>query len=129
MYAASGVTLVAPGILAGPVLWAFGWGAGGMRAGKFSSSPNKSYVDSNMWMIGTAAAAIHSATGNVAARSAFAYLQSSAMGGYGVGVVHGVVRAGAAVAGAVGIFGTNSTGKVEEASEQARSEGDEKDQE
>jgi hypothetical protein len=39
MYAASGITLVAPGILAGPVLWAFGWGAGGMRAGTFSPSP------------------------------------------------------------------------------------------
>jgi len=40
MYAVSGVTLVAPGILAGPVLWAFGWGATGMRAGRFSFSTN-----------------------------------------------------------------------------------------
>jgi hypothetical protein len=38
MYAASGVTLVAPGILAGPVLWAFGWGSTGMRASEFSPS-------------------------------------------------------------------------------------------
>jgi len=51
------------------------------------------------------------------------------MGGYGVGVVHGVVRAGAAAAGAVGIFNTNSSGKVEETTEQVRSEVYEKDQE
>jgi hypothetical protein len=85
---------------------------------------NTSYGSSNVLMLGTAATAIHSATGNVAARSAFAYLQSSAMGGYGVGVVHGVVRAGAAVA-AVGVFSTNSAGKVGDTSEPACSEGDE----
>lgn len=49
---------------------------------------------------------IQSAVGKIGAKSAFAYLQSSAMGGYGVSAVHRVVRCGSAVIGtAAGLFG------------------------
>lgn len=39
--------------------------------------------------------------GNVVARSVFAYLQSAAMGGYGVAAVNGVVQACAVISGGV----------------------------
>lgn len=47
------------------------------------------------------ASGAQSAAGNVAARGAFATVQSAAAGGYGTGVFAGIVRvAGGAVAGA-----------------------------
>ncbi len=50
--------------------------------------------------IGSAAAALMAKFGVVPSRGAYAYLQSSAMGGYGSALVQGVTRAGSAVFGA-----------------------------
>jgi hypothetical protein len=44
--------------------------------------------------IGSAAAALMGKLGVVSGRSAYAYIQSSAMGGYGSALVQGVTRAG-----------------------------------
>lgn len=49
--------------------------------------------------IGSAAAALMARFGVVPSRSAYAYLQSSAMGGYGSGLVQGVTRVGSGVLG------------------------------
>ncbi|CZS88793.1 uncharacterized protein RAG0_00412 [Rhynchosporium agropyri] len=78
LYAASAVTLLAPGIVAAPVLWAFGWGSAGVRGG-------------------SAAAAIHASIGNVASGSIFAGLQSA--GVVGSAAVNGVVQAAGVVVG------------------------------
>ncbi|TAQ86342.1 hypothetical protein B7494_g5308 [Chlorociboria aeruginascens] len=79
----NGVIVLAPGVLSAPVLAALGWGGAGVRAGSF-------------------AAGLQSTIGNVGARSAFAYVQSAAMGGYGAGAVASVVRVGALIAGGLG---------------------------
>ncbi len=42
--------------------------------------------------------------GNVGARSVFAYLQSAAMGGYGVGTVNGIAQAWGMISGAAVAF-------------------------
>ncbi|KAI6710612.1 hypothetical protein JHW43_006835 [Diplocarpon mali] len=74
VYAASAVTVLAPGIVSVPMLWAFGFAGTGITAG-------------------SAAAAFQSISGGIAAKSVFAFLQSAAMGGYGTFVVNGVVSA------------------------------------
>ncbi|CZT42313.1 uncharacterized protein RSE6_02178 [Rhynchosporium secalis] len=81
LYAASAVTALAPGIVAAPVLWAFGWGSAGVRGG-------------------SAAAAIHASIGNVASGSIFAGLQGA--GVVGSAAVNGVVQAAGVVVGFVG---------------------------
>lgn len=48
--------------------------------------------------------------GNVAARGAIATLQSAGAGGYGVAVVHGILRVGAVALGAAGLMGKDSKG-------------------
>ena len=72
--------------------------------------------------------------GSVAAGGLFATLQSAAMGGYGVAAVGGVVQAGGAILGAIGLFGGAKKGDEEtasSASEEAKNEckelGDEED--
>ena len=42
--AANALTFFAPGIIAGPVLWAAGWGSAGVRAGEFSLSERSLYT-------------------------------------------------------------------------------------
>ncbi|CAL3967313.1 unnamed protein product [Diplocarpon coronariae] len=74
VYAASAMTVLAPGIVSVPMLWAFGFAGTGITAG-------------------SAAAAFQSISGGIAAKSVFAFLQSAAMGGYGTFVVNGVVSA------------------------------------
>ncbi|KAL8818111.1 MAG: hypothetical protein Q9223_003187 [Gallowayella weberi] len=74
-----------PGLLAGPALGAAGFSSSGLVSG-------------------SAAAAHQAATGNVAARSVFAVLQSAGAGGYGVPIVHGAIRAGSVIAGTFGAF-------------------------
>ena len=49
---------------------------------------------------GSVAAWLQSILGNVGAQSVFAYLQSAAMGGYGVAAVNGITQACAAMSGA-----------------------------
>ncbi|KAL8848450.1 MAG: hypothetical protein Q9221_006501 [Calogaya cf. arnoldii] len=76
------VLMVAPGFLAAPALSAVGFGktiAGGSAA--------------TVW---------HAALGTVASPSTFATLQSAGAGGYGVPVIHGMVRAGAVAASSLG---------------------------
>ncbi|KAF7551606.1 hypothetical protein G7046_g7677 [Stylonectria norvegica] len=73
--------MFAPALISSPALGVVGFGADGIAAG-------------------SAAAGIQSGIGNVIAPSVFATLQSAAMGGYGVAVVHGAIQLGAtAVAG------------------------------
>jgi hypothetical protein len=50
--------------------------------------------------LGSIAAWLQSILGNVGAPSVFAYLQSAAMGGYGVATVNGIVQAWGVVSGA-----------------------------
>ncbi|EKD20066.1 uncharacterized protein L3040_002256 [Drepanopeziza brunnea f. sp. 'multigermtubi'] len=95
--AASGLTFVAPFLVTGPLLWVFGWGGTGIRAG-------------------SAAAAIQASAGNVVAGTTFATLQSAAMGGYGAAAVNGVVMICSAVTGTIsGItgFGNRTETKTE----------------
>ena len=49
--------------------------------------------------LGSVAASLQSILGNVGAHSVFAYLQSTAMGGYGVATVNGIVQACAVISG------------------------------
>lgn len=55
--------------------------------------------------LGSVAASLQSMLGNVGASSVFAYLQSAAMGGYGVAAVNGVAQACAFIsAGVVSMY-------------------------
>ncbi|KAM4060323.1 interferon-induced 6-16 family protein [Hirsutella rhossiliensis] len=71
--AAAALMVAAPALVATPLLGAAGFGAAGVTAG-------------------SAAAAVQSVMGSVVAPSLFSTLQSAAMGGYGVVVVHGAVQ-------------------------------------
>lgn len=73
--------MLAPGMLALPVLGLFGFGSGGVIGGSL-------------------AAGAQAGIGNVVLGSIFATLQSAGAGGAGVAVVNGVVQ-GAAVVGCV----------------------------
>jgi len=77
---ANGVLLFTPAALTGPLLATMGFGASGPVAG-------------------SVAAWLQSVLGPIGAGSAFAYLQSAAMGGYGVAVVNGITQACAAISG------------------------------
>ncbi|KAL8800655.1 MAG: hypothetical protein Q9182_005025 [Xanthomendoza sp. 2 TL-2023] len=77
------ILTLSPGLLAGPALGVAGFSSGGVVAG-------------------SAAVARQAAIGNVAGRSTFAVLQSAGAGGYGVPIVHGVVRAGSVIVGTLG---------------------------
>lgn len=90
--AGAGVILVFPGLVTTPTLWVLGFGSEGVGAG-------------------SAAALAHSYIGNVAARSAFATLQSAGAGGYGVVIVDGFASAGALTVGALKIFDSVKAGK------------------
>ncbi|RDW83501.1 hypothetical protein BP5796_04992 [Coleophoma crateriformis] len=70
----SGILNVTPATLTSPLLATMGFGASGPIAG-------------------SVAASLQSMVGNVGAHSTFAYLQSAAMGGYGVATVNGIVQA------------------------------------
>ena len=50
--------------------------------------------------LGSVAAWLQSILGNVGAHSVFAYLQSAAMGGYGVATINGITQACGMVSGA-----------------------------
>lgn len=96
LLAASGATLLFPGLMAAPVLAVLGWGSAGVRAGMYLDKLTllgKWTVDVG---IGSIAAGIHASIGNVVAGGAFATLQSAGMGGYGTAAVHGAVQVGAA---------------------------------
>ncbi|KAI4170754.1 MAG: hypothetical protein LQ343_004716 [Gyalolechia ehrenbergii] len=94
LHLSSMILLVAPGLLAGPVLGSVGFGAQGV-------------------VRGSAAAAHHAEIGNVVARSFFAVLQSAGAGGYGVAVVNGVVQVGAALMGMGSVIGRWLRGRKE----------------
>ncbi|KAF5239767.1 hypothetical protein FANTH_9846 [Fusarium anthophilum] len=84
MMATGAGLIVAPGLVATPILGALGFSAGGIAAG-------------------SAAAGIQSGIGIVVAGSPFAILQSAGAGGAGLAVVNGVVQASGAVVGAGGL--------------------------
>lgn len=98
MLVASTVTMIVPSLVSGPILWMLGFGSSGPIFGKkftifsayvvsqFRSAAN---VRNN---IGFLAPAVQSTIGAVRAKSAFAVLQSAAMGGYGTAIVNAVVR-------------------------------------
>ncbi|KAK6583924.1 hypothetical protein PZA11_003654 [Diplocarpon coronariae] len=106
VYAASAVTVLAPGIVSVPMLWAFGFAGTGITAGMgpsllffgmaFSTYDKRDPMPEYSLtydLVGSAAAAFQSISGGIAAKSVFAFLQSAAMGGYGTFVVNGVVSA------------------------------------
>ncbi|KAL8635840.1 MAG: hypothetical protein Q9226_009314 [Calogaya cf. arnoldii] len=82
----TGVLMVAPGLLAAPALNAVGFG--------------------NTITGGSAATVWQAAYGTITSPSLFATLQSAGAGGYGVPVIHGMVRAGVAAAGSLGAITT-----------------------
>ncbi|OBT67307.1 hypothetical protein VE03_02749 [Pseudogymnoascus sp. 23342-1-I1] len=93
----NGVLIFTPAALTGPLLASLGFGASGPLAG-------------------SAAASLQSMLGSVGARGVFAYLQSAAMGGYGVAAVNGVAQVfGAVSGGAVSVYSYyfNSTSSAE----------------
>ncbi|RDW70986.1 hypothetical protein BP6252_07549 [Coleophoma cylindrospora] len=82
----NGILFFTPAALTGPLLATMGFGASGPLAG-------------------SVAASLQSMLGNVGAHSVFAYLQSAAMGGYGVASVNGIVQACAIISeGAVAAY-------------------------
>ncbi|KAI8960643.1 hypothetical protein F5Y11DRAFT_329014 [Daldinia sp. FL1419] len=83
--AATGVAVVAPGLIAGPVLGVLGFGANGIVGGSI-------------------AAGIQSGIGNVAAGGVFATLQSAGMAGYGAATVNGIVSAGGIIGSAFSAY-------------------------
>jgi hypothetical protein len=116
--AVSAVPVLAPGLIALPLLGVIGFGPLGPVAGKsFShccshcclSFLHKEYhmeTRANSVNTGSAAAALQAGVGNVVAPSAFAIMQSAAMGGYGLGLVNGVVQASTiVVATTAAVFG------------------------
>lgn len=61
---------------------------------------------SSCYVVGSFAAGVQAAAGNVAAGGIYATLQSAAMGGYGVAAVSGAVQTvGAAIVGTAGVAG------------------------
>ncbi|KAL8765406.1 MAG: hypothetical protein Q9209_007512 [Squamulea sp. 1 TL-2023] len=79
-----GVLTLGPGLLATPALSAVGFG--------------------NQIAAGSVATVQHAAIGNVVARSSFATLQSAGAGGYGLPIVHGVIRVGTAASSGLGLI-------------------------
>ncbi|KFY10689.1 hypothetical protein V492_04902 [Pseudogymnoascus sp. VKM F-4246] len=86
LYIANGVLVFTPASLTGPLLASMGWGAGGPISGSLAT-----------W--------IQSKIGLVGARTAYAYLQSAGMGGYGAAAINGMTQAfGVVSGGAVSAF-------------------------
>ncbi|KAL8690055.1 MAG: hypothetical protein Q9218_004408, partial [Villophora microphyllina] len=94
LHVGTGLVIVAPAAVVAPVLGAVGFGAGGLVGG-------------------TAATAYQASHGPIVARGIFATLQSAGAGGYGVPIVHGIVRAGGALASALS-FGVAKACKKEQ---------------
>mgnify|MGYP001567842483 CR=1 FL=1 len=61
--------------------------------------------------LGSIAASIQSMMGSIGAPSVFAYLQSAAMGGYGVAAVNGVAQACAFISGGAVSMYSSFTGR------------------
>ena len=106
---------VAAGVFAVPflaplALWSVGFGASGIVAGKFPSQADQlARQHLTQGPSGSGAAGIQDAIGNVAAGSAFAVVQSIAMGG---AIPVGVTAVGASLGAGVGAAaGTNSDGE------------------
>lgn len=107
--------MVAPGIITAPVMGVarvLGFTSRGIAASKctfysfvqFLLPSHFTYTDNDSQIIESVASGVQSAAGNVAAKGAFATVQSAATGGYGYGVLAGIVRVvGGAVAGADGM--------------------------
>jgi len=77
----NGILIFTPAALTGPLLATMGFGASGPVAGSIAA-----------WL--------QSILGNVGAHSVFAYMQSAAMGGYGVATVNWTVQAWGMISGA-----------------------------
>lgn len=107
--------MVAPGIITAPVMGVarvLGFTSGGIAASEHTLlqrcpvplPSHFTYTNNNRNVVDSIASGAQSAAGNVAAKGAFATVQSAAAGGYGSGVLAGVVRvAGGAIAGLDGI--------------------------
>ncbi|KFY32997.1 hypothetical protein V495_08530 [Pseudogymnoascus sp. VKM F-4514 (FW-929)] len=89
----NGVLVFTPAAVTGPLLSQMGFGAAGPVGG-------------------SVAAWLQSMLGNVGAPSIFAYLQSAAMGGYGVAAVNGVAQACAVISGGVVSMYSGFTGQI-----------------
>lgn len=86
--------MIAPGVVAGPVLSVLGFGPLGVQAGMWTDSLSCSWPTcSHNLGSGTIAATLQSWLGPIGAKSAFAYMQSAAMGGYGTSAVYGTFQA------------------------------------
>lgn len=99
-YIIAGVGLLAPMILAGPVLAIAGFSAAGPVAGAlhpFCSAHSEVHVSLHT---GSLAAAWQASIGSVAAGSLFAILQSAAMGGAGAAIVAAFVQISVVTVGA-----------------------------
>ncbi|KAF4616223.1 hypothetical protein G7Y89_g15183 [Cudoniella acicularis] len=86
MIATSAATLLFPGIVTNPFLGSIGMFGFGRRGIASASVASKT----------------QSKIGNVGGGSAFAVLQSAGMGGYGIGVLNGIIRFGAVALGTAG---------------------------
>ena len=91
-YVASGVLFVGPSLVTVPVLGAAGFGTN-IAGGRFMDV-NWLYHRSNMETrdLGSAAAAIQSASGPIVAGGLFATLQSAGAAGYGLPIVNSAVQ-------------------------------------
>lgn len=99
---ANGIVFFYPSLVTGPVFWSLGWTSAGPRAGKQTSTLPylvSKYKSPLTISTGSAAAALMAKFGLVPSHGAYAYLQSSAMGGYGSALVQGLTRAGSGVVG------------------------------
>lgn len=92
--------MLCPGLAVVPLLEMIGFGADGIIGGKPKSTINDEILGSFVadLIAGSVVASYQSVAGPIAARSLFAVLQSTAMGGYGVFKVYGAVRAAIALA-------------------------------
>lgn len=122
-HVANGVVFFYPGLISKPILWGIGFGLSGPRAGK-SVTFAKPHIEAATAILtfsprsaASAASVYQAMIGKVPAKSLFAYLESAGAGGYGVGVVNTVTRAGAVVAEGVGnwkgMSGTDSKKPVD----------------
>jgi hypothetical protein len=102
-YVVSGVVFFYPAIVSGPLLELLGFAAKGPVGGMLFLCISWGVIDENLAdevldKLGSLAALAHATIGNVPARHVFSYLQSAAMGGYGVFPVEMAVRGAAAAA-------------------------------
>lgn len=92
--------MLCPGLAVAPLLEIIGFGAEGIIGGKpkfamYDEIPRSFFADQ---ITGSVVASYQAIAGPIAARSLFAVLQSTAMGGYGVVKVYKAVRAAIALA-------------------------------